>query len=133
MPGEPGFRGRYYADAAARAGTAPDFARVDRQLDYSNDAAELRLPSFEANRAFAVVWDGYWWTGSDSATRTLYLYAPGTSAELVVDGTAVAAVTPADGPLTGMAAASPGWHHVYIHVSSPYAAPRRISVGEQID
>ena len=61
-----------------------------------------------------------------------YLYAPGASAELVVDGIVVATVTPADGSRTGIAAPSRGWHQVYVHLSSPYAAPRRVAAGEQI-
>jgi hypothetical protein len=133
IPGEPGVRGRYYADAAAGGATPWDHAHVDQRLDFSNDATELPLRSFDANQAFAAVWDGQWWTGGNGAGHTLYLYAPGASAELVVDGILVASVTPTDGPRTGIAAPTRGWHHVYIHLSSPYAAPRRFSAGEQID
>ena len=131
IPGEPGVRGRYYADSAASAATPPDVTRVDRRLDYSNDATELPLASFDANQAFAAVWDGHWWTAAE-APHTFYLYAPGASAELVVDGIVVATVTPADGARTGVAAPSRGWHQVYVHLSSPYAAPRRFAAGEQI-
>jgi hypothetical protein len=131
IPGEPGFRGRYYADLAASAGTPPDVTRVDRRLDFSNDATELPLAAFDANQAFAAVWDGHWWSGGE-ASHTFYLYAPGASAELVVDGTVIATVTPADGARTRTATPSRGWHQVYVHLSSPYAAPRRFAAGEQI-
>src|SRR5580765_7160820 len=130
IPGEPGFRGRYYADSAANAGTPPDATRVDRRLDFSNDATELPLASFDANQAFAAVWDGHWWSAGEA--HMFYLYAPGASAELVVDGIVVATVTPPDGARTGIAAPSRGWHQVYVHLSSPYAAPRRVAAGEQI-
>ncbi len=96
IPGEPGFRGRYDADSAASAGTPPDVTRVDRRLDFSNDATELPLASFDANQAFAAVWDGHWWSAGE-APHMFYLYAPGASAELVVDGIVVATVTPPDG------------------------------------
>lgn len=131
IPGEPGFRGRYYADVAAPAAAPPDLTRVDDRLDFSNDATELPLASFDANQAFAAVWDGQWWSDAE-APHTFYLYAPGASAELVVDGNVVATVTPADGPRTGVAAAGRGWHQLYVHLSSPYAAPRRFSAGVQI-
>ena len=131
IPGEPGVRGRYYADLTASAATPPDVTRVDRRLDYSNDATELPLASFDANQSFAAVWDGHWWAATE-APHTFYLYAPGASAELVVDGIVVATVTPADGARTGVAAPSRGWHQVYVHLSSPYAATRRFTAGEQI-
>ena len=76
IPGEPGVRGRSYADLAASAATPPDVTRVDRRLDYSNDATELPLASFDANQAFAAVWDGHWWTAAE-APHTFYLYTPG--------------------------------------------------------
>src|SRR5262245_23907108 len=131
IPGEPGFRGRYYTDSTASGGTPPDMTRVDQRLDFSNDATELPLASFDANQAFAAVWDGHWWT-ADEAPHTFYLYAPGASAELVVDGIVVATITPAEGARTGVAAPGRGWHQVYVHLSSPYAAPRRFTAGEQI-
>jgi len=129
--GEPGVRARYYADSVARGGTPPDVTRVDRRLDFSNDATELPLPSFDANQAFSAVWDGHWWT-ADEAPHRFYLYAPGSSAELVVDGNVVATVTPTDGARTGVGAPGRGWHQVYVHLSSPHAAPRRLAAGEQI-
>jgi hypothetical protein len=132
IPGEPGLRGRYYADPAASGDRPPDVTRVDRRLDYSNDATELPLASFDANQAFAAVWDGQWWTAGE-APHTFYLYAPGASAEPVVDGIVIATVMPADGARTGVAAPGRGWHQVYVHLSSPHAAPRRFAAGEQID
>ncbi len=154
VPGAPGFRARYYADADARGAIersteygARDFTRVDERLDFSREGPELPLAFFNDNTrfnfynpgeperdklAFAVVWDGNWWTESDGAPHTLYLDAPRAPAELVVDGVIVAAVTPSDGPRTGVAVPRRGWHQVYIHFSSPYGAPRRFSAGEQI-
>ena len=99
IPGEGGFRARYFANAAATGGHErstefPDaaFTRIDRQLDFDADRRQFPLPFFNDNSRFnfykvgepqrrylefAVRWSGLWWV--DAERPRLYVDAPAAS------------------------------------------------------
>jgi len=149
IPGTGGFRARYFANAGAtgepeRSTEFKDesFTRIDRRLDFALGATEFPLAFFNdparfnfQNPAgprrryleFAATWTGQWWI--EAGSHHLYLDAPDASAQLFVDGAAVASVTPDTDiaevtlPLAG------GWHRLDLVFSSPYGAPRQLSAG----
>jgi Dolichyl-phosphate-mannose-protein mannosyltransferase len=152
---ERGFRARYFADAEARGPIEVSteyrsriITRVDSRLDFSprrldfplaffNDVGRFVVPKpTEPDRErlpFAVSWDGQWHV--DTARRTtLYIDArEATSAELVLDGTRVAAVSAGQGNTTAAVDLKPGWHRLDVRFSSPYGSPRRFSAGEVVN
>ena len=150
IPGASGFRARYFANATA---TGPHersteyrnqaFTRIDARLDFAPGGPEFPLafvndisrfnfyvPGQPRRRQleFAVSWSGQWWT--DASEATLYLEAPESTAQLFVDGTAVASTTPTAGAVEVTLPLTPGWHRIDASFSSPYGAPRRFSAGE---
>lgn len=147
IPGEPGFRARYFASAEGdgrheRSTEHPDapFTRIDRRLLFTADR-EFPLPFFndnsrfnfykagEPNRrllGFAVRWSAMWW--SDQERPRLYLHAPDAEARLFVDGTEVMALTPGEGsPILAEVPVTHGWHRLDITFVSPYGGPRHFS------
>lgn len=150
IPGEGGFRARYFTNAAATGGHErstefPDraFTRVDRQLAFDGDRREFPLPFFNDNSRFnfykvgepqrrtlefAVRWSGLWWV--DRERPHLYIDAPAASGQIFVDGEEAVAVGPGDGsPAVREMALTPGWHRLDVTFASPYASPRRFSSG----
>ena len=149
IPGEGGFRARYFTNAAATG--APErstefadapFTRIDRRLDFRPDGPEFPLPFFNDHRTnfykpgepqrryleFAVRWSGWWWVDGDRPR--VYLDAPGADARMYVDGAEAMVVAAAGGspaimelPLTA------GWHRLEIVFGSPYAGGRTFSSG----
>lgn len=149
IPGTGGFRAKYFANAAA---TGPherstefrdrSYTRIDARLDFAPGGPEFPLafindisrfnfysPGQPRRRQleFAASWTGQSWTKAGDAT--LYLEAPGASAQLFVDGTAVASLTPAMGAIEVRVPLTEGWHRIDATLSSPYGAPRRFSAG----
>ena len=146
--GHAGFQARYFANAAAEGpherGTEhpqATFTRIDRELDFGQGVRDFPLAFFNDNSrfnfyrggepqrrllAFSIAWSG-WWRAHGSPT--LYLDAPGASAQLFVNGGLVAEVTPQSGPATGSAVLSGDWQRVHVIFLSPYGAPRRFSAG----
>ena len=150
IPGTGGFRARYFANAAA---TGPHersteyrnqaFTRNDARLDFAPGGPEFPLafvndisrfnfyiPGQPRRRQleFAAAWNGQWWTAAGDTT--LYLEAPESTAQLFIDGTAVASVTPASGAVEVTRPLTAGWHRLDATFSSPYGAPRRFSTGQ---
>jgi len=151
IPSDRGFRARYFADAEMRGAMevsteyrSRTFTRIDERLDFSprrldfplaffNDLARFNFrgqdqPDRE-RLPFAVSWDGQWQVRA-AKTTTLYVDAPGASADLVLDATRLAFVTPHDGTPTAVVALTPGWHRLDIRYSSPLGSPRSFSAGE---
>ena len=150
IPGEGGFRARYFANAAA-SGTHERsiefrdaaYTRIDRRLHFEPLGPEFPLPFFndnsrfnfyqpgEPNRrllAFAVRWSGLWWVG-DTRPR-LYLDAPEAAAEIFIDGEAALTLGPGDGsPIVHEVPLRIGWHRLDVTFSAPYGSPRRLSAG----
>jgi len=149
IPGTGGFRARYFANAAA---TGPHerstefrdatFTRIDQRLDFAPGGPEFPLafvndiqrfnfyiPGQPRRRQleFAAAWSGQWWT--EAGDTTLFLEAPGATAQLFVDGTAVASLTPTVGALNALVPLTAGWHRIDATISSPYGASRRFSTG----
>jgi hypothetical protein len=150
IPGEGGFRARYFANAAATGshersiefpGSA--FTRIDRQLDFDADRREFSLPFFNDNSRFnfykvgeprrqylefAVRWSGLWWVDSERAR--LYIDAPAASGRIFIDGEEALAVAAGVGsPAVQERLLTPGWHRLDVTFSSPYAAGRSFSSG----
>ena len=149
IPGDSGFRARYFANAAASGGHErsieyPDdaFTRIDARLQFDS-ASQFPLPFFndnsrfnfyragEPNRrllGFAVRWSGLWWVDRDRPT--VFLDAPGSSSELFVDGESRIALTPSGGsPIVLELPLASGWHRLDITFASPYGGPRIFSAG----
>ncbi len=150
IPGTGGFRARYFANADA--GGEPErstefkdhsFTRVDRKLDFALGANEFPLaffndiarfnfqdPSGPRRRylEFSATWSGQFWVARGS--RTLYLDAPDSSAQLFVDGVGAASVTPDTDTSEVTLPLEEGWHRLDLAFSSPYGAPRQFSAGE---
>lgn len=150
IPGDTGFRARYFANAAASGpherstefrGEA--FTRIDRRLDFSPDGPEVPLPFInESNRfnfykvgepqrrylAFAVRWSGLWW--ADEERPRLYLDAPSAAGEIFIDGKLALELSPAGGsPVILEVPVTRGWHRLDVTFSSPYGSPRVFSSG----
>ncbi|MGH9387094.1 MAG: hypothetical protein ACRD2N_22730 [Vicinamibacterales bacterium] len=147
-----GFTARYFASGAAtgafeRSTDYPDrdFTRIDRTLEFEPGRAEFPLAFFndisrfnfylphEPNRelmTFSAVWDGFWLVQTDATPRQLYLDARGATSELVLDGVQVLAVATLDAEHSTVITPSRGWHTLQVRFTSPYASPRRLSVGE---
>ncbi len=150
IPGEGGFRARYFANAAAtgdheRSTEFPDsaFTKLDRQLDFDADRRQFSLPFFNDNSRFnfykvgepqrrylefAVRWSGLWWV--DAERPRLYIDAPAASAEIFIDGEEALAIAAGVGsPAVRELTLTPGWHRLDVTFSSPYAAGRSFSSG----
>ena len=150
IPGEGGFRARYFANAAAIGDherstefPASAFTRVDRQLNFDADRRQFSLPFFNDNSRFnfykvgepqrrylefAVRWSGLWWV--DSERPRLYIDAPAASGQIFIDGEEALTVSAGVGsPAVQEVALTPGWHRLDVTFSSPYAAGRSFSSG----
>lgn len=150
IPGEGGFRARYFANAAATGSHERSiefprsaFTRIDRELDFDADRREFSLPFFNDNSRFnfykagepqrrylefAVRWSGLWWV--DSERPRLYIDAPAASGQIFIDGEEALAVTAGVGsPAVQELPLTPGWHRLDVTFSSPYAAGRSFSSG----
>lgn len=150
IPGEGGLRARYYANAGAtgsheRSTEFPDaaFTRIDRRVDFSPDRTEFPLPFFNDNSrfnfykigepdrrrlGFAVRWSGLWWVDEDRPR--VYLDAPGSAAQVFVDGAEALTLTPRDGsPVIMEVPVTRGWHRLDLTYASAYGGPRRFSAG----
>jgi hypothetical protein len=149
LPGEPGLEARYFANAAATApherGTEhpnAGFTRIDREIAFGSGTRDFPLAFFNDNSRFnfyqahephrrrlefSVVWSGFW--NAPAGQQTVFLNAPGASAELFVDGQRLAGVSPQSGPAEHTLSLSAGWHRLHIVFLSPYAAPREFSAG----
>jgi hypothetical protein len=149
VPGERGFRARYYA-AASASGTHErstenrdgDFTRVDPRLDFTRGERDFPLAFFndhtrfnylqpgEPDRRyleFAVTWTGWWQVRGGE--QIIYLHAPQASAQVVVDGETMLSLNPASGLETRAITLAEGWHRLQVTFSSPYGAPREFSAG----
>lgn len=149
IPGTSGFQARYFANAAATGpherGTEhrdSPFTRVDDRLDFAPDGPEFPLVFFnditrfnfygpgEPRRRqleFAANWSGFWWVAEGA--HTLYVDAPQSIAQVLVDGARIVSVSPEAGPSSRSISLAGGWHRLDVMFSSPYAAPRRFSAG----
>jgi hypothetical protein len=150
VPGEGGFRARYFARAGAsgaheRSIEYPDdtFTRIDTTLAFDQAATQFPLPFIndnsrfnfykvgEPNRRlleFSVRWSGLWWV--DSARPAIYVHAPGATAQLSIDGESKIEMAPdAGSPIVIDVPLTKGWHRLDIMYSSPYAGPRTFSAG----
>lgn len=149
LPGTGGFRARYFANAAATGPHErstefrdPTFTRIDTRLDFAPGGPEFPLAFFNdisrfnfyspgqprrRQLEFAAKWSGQWWT--EAGDTTLFLEAPGATAQLFVDGTVVSSLTPTVGAIDVTLPLTAGWHRIDATISSPYGAPRRFSTG----
>ena len=149
VPGEPGLEARYFANATAtgrheRGTEHPNagFTRIDREIAFGSGVRDFPLAFFNDNSRFnfyqahephrrrlefSVAWSGFW--NAPGGQQTVFLNAPGASAELFVDGQRLAGVSPASGPAEHTLSLSAGWHRLHIVFLSPYAAPREFSAG----
>jgi hypothetical protein len=150
IPGQGGFRARYFANAAATGGherstefPGSAFTRLDRRLHFDADQLQFPLPFFNDNSRFnfykvgepqrrylefAVRWSGLWWV--DSERPRLYIDAPAASGQVFIDGEEALAVAAGVGsPAVREMALTPGWHRLDVTFSSPYAAGRSFSSG----
>ena len=150
IPGEGGFRARYFANAAA-AGTHersieyPDaaFTRIDTRLAFDPAGQQFPLPFFNDNSrfnfykagephrqqlAFSVRWSAQWW--ADEERPRLFLDAPDADARIFVDGSEVMTLTPDGGsPIMFEVPVARGWHRLDVNYSSPYGIRRPFSAG----
>jgi hypothetical protein len=150
IPGEGGFRARYFASASAsgaheRSIEYPDaaFTRVDATLAFDQNATQFPLPFIndnsrfnfykvgEPNRRlmdFAVRWSGLWWV--EGGQPAIYVHAPDATAQLSIDGELKIEMTPEAGsPVVIDVPLTAGWHRLDIMYSSPYGGPRTFSAG----
>lgn len=150
IPGEPGLHARYFAtDALGGAHERsteyhdPAFTRIDRRLDFVPGERDFHLAFFNDHARFnftqpgqpdrrylpfAVAWNGWWWVAP--GTHTLFVDAPGATAEIAIDGAPVLRVAPATGEQTIDITLSGGWHRLHATIASPYGASREFSAGE---
>ncbi len=149
IPGQGGFRARYYANEAG-TGThersteyrAEPFTRIDRRIDFDPGRVQVPLPFVNENRfnfykvgepqrrylGFAVRWSGLWWV--DEERPRVYLDAPSASAAVFVDGSEALTLSPGEGsPAVREIELTPGWHRLDVTFLSPYGSPRVISSG----
>lgn len=154
VPGDRGFTARYYASATAtgqheRSTEYRDaaFTRVDKQLEFTRNERDFPLAFFndharfnylrpgEPDRRhleFSVAWTA-WLHVPGNGTRTFYLHAPGSPAEVSIDTTPI--LTSTAGTDAGLATEidlAEGWHRVHVTFSSPYEGPREFSAGELV-
>jgi hypothetical protein len=150
IPGDHGFRARYFVNAAGQGAHERSidfrdraFTRIDRRLHFAPGGPEFPLPFFNDNSRFnfyqmgepdrrrlefAVRWSGMWWV--DEERPVIYLTGPEATAEAFVDGLPVVRLALADGsPMVGDVTLTPGWHRLDVAFSSPYDTPRRFSAG----
>ena len=149
IPGSGGFRARYFPNAAAEGDFEPGvefprgaYTRIDQRLEFSPGSREFPLAFFndvarfnfykrdEPARdklAFAVEWNGYLLVEDNARARTLYLFTPQASGQLLID--LKPELTVSDGLHTTAIELTPGWHRLDVHFSSPYGAPRAFAAG----
>ncbi len=149
IPGTGGFRARYFASATPsgaheRSTEYPDrpFTRIDDRLIFAPGGPEFPLAFFNdpsrfnfyqpqqphrRRLEFAATWSGFWWV--TDAAQSIYIEAPGASAQVSVDGVLAAAATPGAPLATADLALGLGWHRLDVSFSSPYAGPRQFSAG----
>lgn len=149
VPGDAGMHARYFATADATAShersvefSDPEFTRVDRRLDFSRGRHDLPLVFFndhtrfnfmrlgEPDRrylGFAAAWSGWWW--GPGGTRTIFLHAPGATAEIAVDASTILRVGPTTGDQQVELPLSAGWHRLHVALSSPYGGSRDFAAG----
>lgn len=151
IPGSPGFRARYFANADGTG--APErsaefitsaFTRIDKRLHFVRGGPDLPLNFFNDNTRyslfqvaytrhdqlpFAARWSGEFWVASHM--EALYVQAPKATGEIHIDGTLAASVDPADddGDAVVPLPATIGWHRLDVSLSSPYGASRHFSAG----
>jgi hypothetical protein len=151
IPGSPGMRARYFANAEGTG--APErsaefirspFTRIDRRLFFKPGGPELPLNFFNDQTRyslfqvaytnhhqlpFAARWSGEWWAGG--GIDAIYVQAPKAAGEVAIDGTTVATVdaTDDDGDSVVALSVAPGWHRLDVSLSSPYAGSRQFSAG----
>ena len=147
VPGQPGFQARQFANATASGtherGTeypGATFTRIDRELDFRSGRRDLPLAFFNGNRfnfyrggeperhrhEFSITWTG-WWHATGS--RTVYLHAPGASAQLFVNGVLALETSPQSGLAEATVAMPDEWQRLHVIFLSPYSAPRAFSAG----
>jgi hypothetical protein len=153
VPGDGGLHARYFAtdvvgSAHERSTEFRDsaFTRVDERLDFVPGKHDFHLAFFNDHARFnftqpgdpdrrylpfAVSWNGWWWV--EPGTHTLYVDAPGATAEIAVDASPVLRVVPASGWQTTAITLAGGWHRLHATIASPYGAPRAFSAGEIVD
>jgi hypothetical protein len=150
IPGQGGFRARYFASAAATGAhersiefPADAFTRIDRELNFRVGEREFPLPFFndnsrfnfykvgEPNRrllGFAVRWSGLWWV--DDERVRIYIDAPAAFGQIFIDGAEVLSLEPdAGSPAVAEVALTVGWHRLDVAFSSPYGSVRAFSSG----
>jgi hypothetical protein len=153
VPGHGGMRARYFATDAGGSTHErsteyrdPAFTRVDRRLDFVPAEHDFPLAFFNDHARFnftqpgdpdrrylpfAVSWNGWWWV--EAGTHTLYVNAPGATAEIAIDASPLLRVAPESGEQTATITLTRGWHRLHATIASPYGAPRAFSAGEFVD
>jgi len=153
VPGDGGLHARYFATDVG--GTAhersteyddPPSTRIDPRLDFVPGEHDFPLAFFNDHArfnftqpgdpdrrhlAFAVAWNGWWWV--PPGTHTLYVHAPGATAEIAIDASPLLRVVPASGEQTIAITLTGGWHRLHATIASPYGAPRAFSAGEIVN
>ena len=150
IPGEGGFRARYFASASPsgaheRSIEYPDdaFTRIDTSLAFEQTSRQFPLPFINDNSRFnfykagepdrrlldfSVRWSGLWWV--EGGQQSIYLHAPRAHAQLAIDGESRIEMDPDDGsPFVIDQQLTAGWHRLDISFASPYAGPRTFSAG----
>ena len=151
IPGSPGFRARYFANAEGTG--APErsaefitsaFTRIDTRLHFVRGGPDLPLSFFNDNTRyslfqvaytrhdqlpFAARWSGEWWVAS--RVDALYVQAPKASGDIFIDGALAASVGPADedGDSVVPLSLTEGWHRLDVSLSSPFGASRQFAAG----
>ena len=153
VPGERGFRARYYANASATGAHErstqnrnSDFTRIDERIDFVPGERDFHLAFFndhtrfnylrpgEPDRRyleFSATWTGWWRAGEGE--HLIYLHAPRASSRLSIDGTEVLASTPQSSVETRVLTLTEGWHRLQITFLSPYGAPRVFAAGVSVE
>ena len=151
IPGAPGFRARYFANAEGTG--APErsaefirsnFTRIDTRLRFAPGGPELPLNFFNDQTRyslfqvaytrhdqlpFAARWSGEWFV--PGGVDAIYVQAPKATGEIFIDGKPVATVGPADddGESVAPVSIAAGWHRLDVSLSSPYGASRQFAAG----
>ena len=153
IPGAAGVHARYFATdiggSAHERSTEyhdPAFTRVDPLLDFVPGEHDFPLAFFNDHARFnftqpgqpdrrylpfAVAWNGWWWV--EPGTHTLFVHAPGATAEIAIDASPLLSVTPASGEQTVVVTLDGGWHRLHATIASPNGAPRAFSAGEIVN
>ncbi len=154
VPGNGGLHARYFATDAV-AGSAhersteyddPAFTRIDARLDFVPGEHDFPLAFFNDHArfnftqpgqpdrrylAFAVAWNGWWWV--EPGIHTLFVDAPGATAEIAIDASPLLRVGPGSREQTIAITLTGGWHRLHATIASPYGAPRAFSAGQIVN